>query len=213
MNKEAALKAFDNLTTEQKLAIKPYTPGETYGGKPPTCENYPNPSVVNNYYSSSGPPVVSYYPPPPDYYYLYAWVPYPFWWFDFFFPGFFILHDFHRVFIINKTVVIISNHFNDVVTHKVFRIDPVQRWSGKTYAGIAPTSTKGLISTGVRGSAQRIFNRSGAAAPRTGRTITQPSRTRGTAITPPSGGRITAPHGGHAQPSPRGGGVREMPRR
>lgn len=54
-------------------------------------------STVDDYYAAEGPPVVSYYRPPEDYYYLYDWVPYPFFYSSFAFPGFFILHDFHVV--------------------------------------------------------------------------------------------------------------------
>ena len=91
MAKDDALKAFQDATAESGLAVVPGDPGQYAGNQP-----QPDPMVINNYYYEEGPPVVTYYPPSWDYDYLYSWVPYPFWYTGFFFPGFFILHDFHR---------------------------------------------------------------------------------------------------------------------
>jgi hypothetical protein len=92
-----------------------------------------NPMVVNSYYYDQGPPVISYYPPPPDYAYLYTWVPYPAFWFGFWWPGFFICHNFTTVIVSNTTFVtrraIVSNQIINPVTRTVTVVDPVVRTS------------------------------------------------------------------------------------
>ena len=182
IGKDEALKGFHDVSAGVDLTVKPYTAGKNAEAKPATAVKYPDPTVIINYYINEGPPVVIYYDPPPDYYYLYAWVPCPFWWFGFWFPGFFVLRDFHRVVFLNSRVMFISNHFNDVRVHRVFRVDPVTRFSGRTFAGIGAANRSGFISTGV---------------PRSDRTIFNGSRTRmapgGRMMAP--GGRMTAPGG------------------
>lgn len=226
IGKEEALKRLDGAVAEAGLAVKPHVNGETYEAKPADAEKYPNPTVIEKYYYEEGPPVVTYYAPPPNYYYLYSWVPYPFWWTGFWFPGFFVLNDFHRTVIVNKRVLFVSNHFNDFRVHRVFRIDPVGRFRGRTFAGIGVTHRKDFISTGVPRSDRRIFNGPrtraipgvrtitpssrggraiGAPPSRGGRSMGAPPSTRGgRAISPaPRGGRVVAPSGGGG---PRGGG-------
>jgi hypothetical protein len=210
--KEEALKRYHELLADLGIAVRPYSGEKPAGVKPPGAENYPNPTVINNYYYNQGPPVVTYYAPPPDYYYLYSWVPSPFWCFGFWFPGFFILNDFHRTVIINSRVVFVSNHFNDVRSHRVFRIDPVSRYRGRTFAGIGVTGTRGFIQTGVPRSERRIFN-----GPRTrplpaGRVVSPPPRGGG-AVTQPSPrtnravGQSPSRGGRQSGPSPRSGGT------
>ncbi len=111
-------------------------------GSSGTLPNAPaNPTVVNNYYYDEGPPIVSYYPPPPDYLYLYDWVPFPVVWFGFWFPGFFICHNFTSVVVVQTPFVttrpafvarraIVSNVVIDPVTRTTAVIDPVVRTSG-----------------------------------------------------------------------------------
>jgi hypothetical protein len=156
MTKDEALRKFNEVTAREEMAIKAYT-AKNAEAKPADTEN-PDPAVINNYYVTEGPPVVTYYEPPMDYYYLYAWVPCPFWWSDFWFPGFFVLRDFHRVVFFHNRPVFISNHFNDVRGHHVFRVDPVSRFRGRTFAGIGVANRRGFISTGSRGSERTIFN-------------------------------------------------------
>lgn len=219
MGKEEALKRLNDVNAGLSLAVKPHTNGKTYEETPPGAENYPEPTVINNYYNNQGPPVVTYYAPPPDYYYLYSWVPYPFWWTGFWFPGFFILNDFHRTVIIDRRVAFVSNHFNDVRRHRVFRIDPVTRFSGRTFAGIGVSHTRGFISTGVPRSDRRIFNgprartipgsRMVAPTSRGSRMAAPPSRGTGMSVPPPRGGRMISPAprgGGMVSPPSRGGG-------
>jgi len=196
LSKEDALKRLNDSTVALGVGVRPTEAGKP-GGKPTGTENYPSPTVINNYYNTEGPPVVTYYAPPPDYYYMYAWVPSPFWVSGFWFPGFFILNDFHRTIFVNRRVVFISNHFNDVRSHRVFRIDPVARYHGRTYAGIGVTRTRGFISTGVPRSERQIFNgqrtrmapagKAVSPAPRGSRMSSTPARS-GRAVTPRSGG-------------------------
>ncbi len=158
LDRDEALKRLNDVTVSFGLPVTPHAGGMAYGIDSSGSQNYPNPAEINDYYSDEGPPVVTYYYPPPDYYYLYAWIPFPFWYSGFWFPGFFVLHDFHRTIIINRQVFFVSNHFNDVRIHRVFRIDPVARFNGKTFAGIGVSRTKGFISTGIPKSDRKIFN-------------------------------------------------------
>ena len=159
MGREEALKRLDAVASETRLGIRPQTEAITEAAPEQAApEDYPNPTVINNYYETEGPPIVTYYTPPPDYYYLYGWIPYPFWCAGFWFPGYFILHDFHRSFRSHDRVAFVSNHFNDIRSHRVFRVDPVSRFNGRTFAGIGVTNRRGFISTGVSRSQRTIFN-------------------------------------------------------
>ena len=155
MGKEETLKAFQDLTTEFGLAVLP-------GGSDTYAENQPqpDPAVINNYYYEEGPPVVTYYPPPPDYGYLYGWVPYPFWHSGFFFGGFFVLHDFHRVVFVGHRRCVISNHLIHPVSKTVVRIDPVGRRTGEGFRTRDISRNRGFNSTEARRGADSIFQRS-----------------------------------------------------
>ncbi len=214
LNRDEALAGLGKVNTELSLAVKPYTGEEPTEVTAEEAAGYPDPTVINNYYYEEGPPVVTYYAPPPDYYYLYSWVPSPFWWFDFWFPGYFILRDFHRPFFYNNRVVFFSNHFNDVRAHRVFRIDPVARFRGRTFAGIGAPHTRGFLSTGVPRSAERIFNGPHTRGFTGGRTFAPTSRA-GRTFTPPArgGGQMHAPtsRGGRTFSAPSRGGGRSVP--
>jgi hypothetical protein len=192
MGKEEALQALQNVTSDLALAVRPYTDGEPHELN--SAARYPDTSVINNYYYNSGPPIVTYYAPPPDYYYLYTWVPYPFWWYDFWLPGYFILHDFHRVHHYHNRNVFISNHFNDFQNHRVFRIDPRDRFHGKTYRGIGAPHKGSYLSTGIKRDSESIFNRNRTSPPAERRTFSPPER--GRTVAPPSGGRSLSPRQG-----------------
>ena len=134
VRKESALEALQNVETSFGIAVVPDTSGNYAENQPPAAPQYTEPTVVNNYYYNEGPPVVTYYPPPWDYYYLYAWVPSPFWCGGFFFPGFFVLHDFDIIVVADHNHQhhhhereVISNHVFDPKTKRVARIDPVTR--------------------------------------------------------------------------------------
>jgi hypothetical protein len=154
VNKEEALKRFHSLTAEINLPITPST-GTQAQTQPPT----PDSTVVNNYYYNEGPPVVTYYAPPPDYSYLYGWVPCPFFYFGFWFPGYYILRDFHRVVVVHGRPVFISNHFS-AGANRVFRVDAVARFNGRTYAGIGAPRTGHFLSTGIPRSDRTVFHSS-----------------------------------------------------
>ena len=135
MDRDVAMKLFDDVLAGLGLPLAPYTGDVAYDNPPPAAETYyQDPSVVYNYYDTVGPPVVTYYTPPPTYYDLYAWVPYPFWVSGFLFPGFFVLHDFHRtVFVHHHKKVFVTNHFRDRKTHRIHRVDPVARFRGESF--------------------------------------------------------------------------------
>ncbi|HEY6009569.1 MAG TPA: hypothetical protein VIU40_14685 [Geobacteraceae bacterium] len=194
LRRDEALKRYDDAVAELGLVVRSYS-GESAVGKPVSCANYPNPAVITTTYTNEGPPIVTYYCPPPDYYYLYTWVPYPFWWTDFWFPGFFVLNDFHRVVFVHNHVVRFTNHFNDFRGHRVFRIDPAERFRGRTFAGIGVRNPRDFITTGVPRSSHTIFN-----GPRG-------TSFRGVA---PAGRGVPAVRGGSARPpaapAVRGGG-------
>ncbi len=221
LSREEALRRLDSVAVQQELAVKPYTGEETYETLPEDAQEYPNPTVINNYYYEEGPPVVTYYAPPPDYYYLYSWVPFPFWCYGFWFPGYFILHDFHRPVHFGHRVGFISNHFNDFRSHRVFRVDPVARYNGRTFAGIGAAGGKRFISTGVPGSARRIFNGPHTWGGPGGRSMgtrrygydAGPTRSMrgGRSSAPPAGARHLSPSPGGRHPSSFSGGRSAAP--
>lgn len=225
--REEALRKFNDALAAFRLLMTPYSPTGSGEPAPSDSENYPNPSAVSNYYYNEGPPIVTSYAPPPDFYYLYAWVPFPFWWSGFWFPGFFVLHDFHRTIIVNRRPVYVSNHFRDVRDHRVLRIDPTTRFQGRTFGGIGASRLRGFLPTGVPRSEQRIFNnppprnfpRTPVAPPRSssnrsvipsaqGGSTTGPIAPRvGRTSLPAAGGApVMAPHSRSVEtiPSPRG---------
>jgi hypothetical protein len=176
--KDEALKRYSDTIAGLGLTVRPYSGGEAPAAKPVSCDNYPNPATVGTVYSTEGPPVVTYYCPPPDYYNLYAWVPYPFWWSDFWFPGFFILRDFHRHVHFHNRFVIITNHFNDVRRNRMFRVDPGDRFQGRSFAGIGARPSRSFISTGVPRSSHTIFNTPRSSAPAAGSGMSRGSGSR-----------------------------------
>src|SRR5512135_3675969 len=131
MSAEEGKKGLYSLASEMNLP----TPAGPGAGTAPVGSS--NPMVVNNYYYDQGPPVISYYPPPPYYGYLYDWVPYPAFWFGFWWPGFFVCHSFTTTVVVsNATFVnrkaIVSNHIINPVTRRVTVVDPVVRTSTGT---------------------------------------------------------------------------------
>jgi hypothetical protein len=170
MRKDEAAKAFQDLIAQQNIPVRADAESQSqYAGieqldaeAPP--QNYPEyyePSAIDNYYYDQGPPIVTYYPPPWDYYYLYAWVPYPFWFGGFWFPGFFCLHDFHRGIFFNGHVRFVSNHFLDSRTRGFGIIDPAARRTGNAAATI-PHRASGFSSQSARNGASSILSRSSA---------------------------------------------------
>ncbi len=136
LDKEAAMKTFQDIINENDLSVRADNSGQNAGDT--SAPDYPDSTDMNNYYYDEGPPVVTYYAPPPDYAYLYSWVPYPFWWSDFWFPGFFVLVDFdvrvhrHAHDHGHRDGGHFSNHFRDPRTGRMSRIDPANRSHGGT---------------------------------------------------------------------------------
>jgi hypothetical protein len=160
MKKDEALKAFRTTAVELQLPIIAEVPDEYAESTSPTASQYAEPSVINNYYDTEGPPVVTYYAPPPDYYYMYAWVPSPFWCSGFFFPGFFVLRDFHRVTFMYRHARVITNHIRDHRTGRIFAMDPARRQAGSIFGGEDTPRGTGFNSTEARNGARSIFERS-----------------------------------------------------
>jgi len=158
VKKEAAVKAFQDLSTQQGLPVKVNERQNPIDIEQP--QDYGESEEVSNYYYNEGPPVVTYYPPPWDYDYLYAWVPYPFLYTGFWFPGFFVLRDFHRGFIGHGHGGFISNHFSDPRTGKISTIDPTSRHLGGSVAASISRPTGQFTSNGARSGASSILSRS-----------------------------------------------------
>jgi hypothetical protein len=156
MGKDEALKSLQAVADEFGLPVVAAGSG-TYAqdNGPPTPYNEENPTVINNYYYAYGPPVLTYYPPPPDYAYLYAWVPYPFWFGGFFFTGYYCLHDFDRIIVVNHVARICTNHVFDHRTGMRAMINPAgRRVEGSLRKGPGYTSPQ------TRRGAGAIFDRS-----------------------------------------------------
>ncbi|HSB06643.1 MAG TPA: hypothetical protein VLK23_15790 [Thermodesulfobacteriota bacterium] len=167
MRKDEAIGTFNSVSTDLGLPVMADTTDKTAEyTQPVDYSKYTDPAVINDYYYNEGPPVVTYYPPPWDYDYLYAWVPSPFWFSGFYFPGFFVLHDFDRIIVVNKHFhKRICNHAFDPRTRRFGRIDPETR--GLVGAHRIADRPRGFRSTEARNGAssihKRSFERAGAA--------------------------------------------------
>ena len=160
LGKNEALKALRTVAVEHELPIVAEGPDEYTESPPPTTPQYATSSAIDNYYYAEGPPVVTYYPPPWDYYYMYAWIPSPFWCSGFYFPGFFILHDFHRGIHRHGHAYIVTNHMRDPGTGRIFAVDPARRHTPRNFGGGNTPPVRGFDSTGARNGARSIFERS-----------------------------------------------------
>lgn len=156
MNTEEALKIFYEVNMELGLSVVPYADESI---RESSLEADPAPATVNNYYYNYGPPVVTYYEPPPAYGYLYAWVPFPFWSVGFWFPGFYVLHDFHKTYVIDSRVICISNHYRDVGFQRVYVVDPMKRFhhSGTVY-GVGAPHYSSIVYQGNPRVARQVFD-------------------------------------------------------
>jgi len=169
------------VETPPQLSVEPV--GEE--AETPVNNFAPNPEVINNYYYSDGPPVVTYYAPPTPYYYLYAWVPYPFRCSGFFFPGFFILRDFHRHVIFNKHPFVVTNHVVHALNKTVSVVNPVTRAHGGGIVDNRVTSPRVFGSPSVRGGAQGFSALSHGTA-NSGKGTTSPGFNNGAPSTSPN---------------------------
>ena len=141
MSSDEALRRFGEVAYGAGLQERSYATSGTYGSDPGNVEGYPDDGVVSGYYAEQGPPAVTYYAPPPDYDYLYSFVPYPFWYSTFWFPGFFVLRDFHRPF--GRGFV--SNHFIHGTGNSFARVNPVTRVQGGAFAGAGATRSGTIV--------------------------------------------------------------------
>ncbi len=167
MTAEQAASGFNSLISQMNLPA-PAGPEQTAPESSNALSGQPNQTEINNYYYDQGPPVITYYPPPPYYGYLYDWVPYPVFWFGFWFPGFYICHNFTTVVVFDHRPCIVSNHVIDPRTGRVAVVDPVTRTrtgsvrsgttlrtqSGRTFSnladlrnGVSPTGPAGRTGT------------------------------------------------------------------
>jgi hypothetical protein len=148
MNAQEATRGLYSLAAELNLP-SPAGPESAPAEEQKAPAEKSDPTVINNYYYNQGPPVVTYYPPPAEYVYLYDWVPYPTWWFGFWFPGFFISHSFTTTVVVSGAVVvnrpfigtriaIVSNRIIDPVTRVSAVVSPVVR-TGR--GGVRPVTT------------------------------------------------------------------------
>ncbi len=148
--KDDALVAFDNVMSQYNLDVA------AASGTAGQSAESPDPTVINNYYYDEGPPAVTYYAPPVDYAYLYSWVPYPFWWWGFWFPGFFVLADFDFPIFVGGHVFFCSNHFFDADHHRFVRVNAFDRFhdfhNRTTFANrvVAPSTTTRAAQTVFR---------------------------------------------------------------
>ncbi|MGD1075822.1 MAG: hypothetical protein ABR903_07050 [Thermodesulfovibrionales bacterium] len=194
MDQVTALEKLANVQADMNLLVVPGAAGPA-NNAPPEAEgatDYPDQAAINDYYADQGPPVTTYYAPPPDYSYLYAWVPCPFWWSGHWFGGFFVLRDFQKPFREGGHVASVSNHFNDAGAHRVFRVDPVNRYNGKTFAGIGAPRGNYFITTGVQRAPERIFNGSVGSSV-ANRSFTAPQNTRTAAPQAGATGTVRGP--------------------
>jgi hypothetical protein len=160
IGRDEALKTFRTAAAELELPIIAEGPDRYAETPPSTNSQYTDPSVIDHYYDAEGPPVVTYYPPPPDYFYLYAWIPSPFWYTGFYFPGFYVLQDFHRVIFINTHLCVITNHIRDHRTGRIFTLDPARRHDRRIWGGEDTPHRRGFYSREARNGARSIFERS-----------------------------------------------------
>ncbi|MGD0584799.1 MAG: hypothetical protein ABSA86_03350 [Oryzomonas sp.] len=151
LSAESAAERFNNVMAQAGLSATASSVGGGSGAYAVSASS-PDEAAIDDYYYNEGPPVITYYSPPPDYSYLYAWVPYPFWCYGFWFPGYFILNDFHRPMFVGGRGVFVSNHFRDIGGHRFARIDAVARFQGRPAMTTSGTGRSGLgVSGGGRG--------------------------------------------------------------
>ena len=139
LSRDEALRRFGEVAYGAGLVERPYASSGTYGSEPGSVEGYPDQGDVYGYYADQGPPIVTYYAPPPDYYNLYSFVPYPFWYSTYWFPGFFVLRDFHR----HYGHGFVSNHFRHPTNGSFARVNPVTRVQGGTFVNASAARAGG----------------------------------------------------------------------
>ena len=125
LRRDEAAQSFDWVLAQYDLMVTTESSDMTTEEQAPV---YPDSTMVDDYYYDYGPPPVTYYAPPAYYSHLYSWVPYPFWGWNAWYPGFFVLADFHRFVYVDRRVCVVSNHFFDKRKHRHSRIDARERF-------------------------------------------------------------------------------------
>jgi hypothetical protein len=190
LSAENALERFNNVMAQAGLSV---TASSVSGVSDAYVAGASDPgqAAIDDYYNNEGPPVITYYSPPPDYSYLYAWVPYPFWCYGFWFPGYFILNDFHRPAFVGGRGVFVSNHFRGSGGHRYMRIDPVARFQGRPAMTTSGTRKSRLTPAGV--------SRGGRWAGGTGRASQLAPNSRSSVPAFRGGGMHSTPYGGRGR--------------
>ncbi len=155
MTKDVALSSYDSVMTQYNLSVKAGDAGQSESAQ--AAPNYPDTAAYDDYYYDYGPPVVTYYAPPVDYAYLYSWVPYPFWWWSFWFPGFFVLVDFDVPVFIGGHACFVTNHFFDRDDHAFVRINAFDRFHSATFATRTTVVGPTVVSTTSRTTFSRLW--------------------------------------------------------
>lgn len=125
MGAEKATQLLYELASQMNLPV-PAGP-ETRAAEAPKAPEQPD---IYNYYTGYGPPIITYYPPPPAYFYLYAWVPYPVWWYGYWYSGFYICNNFSTTVVVGSRTTFVRNRYVDPLTRRVVRVEPVVRATG-----------------------------------------------------------------------------------
>lgn len=178
VSRDEALRKIDEICAEMSLYVRTAPEAESRYGKPGQLPpSYSDQAALEEYYYDYGPPVISYYPPPVDYGYLYGWVPYPFWWSGFWFPGYWALRDFdviitspwwwygghhHHHGDYDGHHARVTNHVVDNQTGRATRIDPATRRTigGRPGSVNNVRRSQGFADTRARSGAGRIVERS-----------------------------------------------------
>ena len=72
-----------------------------------------NQEDIDDYYNNaSDPPVSTYYTPPPAYIDQYMWIGFPFFYAGYWWPGYWVMRDFHRHYFYHGRHLIMSNHWH-----------------------------------------------------------------------------------------------------
>ena len=122
MEAEKATQLLYDLASQMNLPV-PAGPESTVAA----AAKAPEQPAIYNYYTGYGPPIITYYPPPPAYFYLYAWVPYPVWWYGYWYPGFYMCNNFSTTVVVDSRTAYVRNRYVDPVTRRVVRVEPVVR--------------------------------------------------------------------------------------
>jgi hypothetical protein len=143
----------------------PALSGGPEGGaaEPPAAEPAPPPppAGIEDYYDEQGPPAVTYYTPPAPYGYLYSWMPYPFWSTGVYFPGFFVLNNFHKPVFLGRQRYFVRHHGEAGEQRHPFRtgsVKPMPEKGRRPAVRLAPSPR--FSGPAARSGAQAILSRS-----------------------------------------------------